>query len=330
MGNTDRGRVLVTGATGFVGRVLCRRLLDNGFAVRACVRRTPEPMSLTPLSGAIEVCHPGDIGTNADWDQALDGVDAVVHLAARVHVNQDQAADPLAEYMRINVSATTKLAKAAAGRTRRFVFVSSIKVNGQRTTGKSFDELDPANPTDPYGVSKWEAERMLRQIGADSGLEVAIVRPPLVYGPGVRANFLRLMDLVYRGLPLPLSYFPNRRSMIGVENLADLLVHCVSHPSAAHQTFLVSDGEDVSTHELFRRLAEAFGRPGRYLRFPEWCLRFAAAIAGKREEADRLLGSLAVNSTKVRETLNWKPPVSLGDGLSATARWYIGSRAQTN
>jgi len=284
----------------------------------------------TPTERAIEFSYRGDIAANPDWEEVLEGVDTIVHLAARVHVRRDHAADPLAEFRRVNALATERLAEAASGRARRFVFVSSIGVNGNRTIGKPFDEADPPHPHSPYAVSKWEAEEALRSIARRSGLEVVVVRPPVVYGPGVPANFLSLMNLVYRGIPLPLPYALNRRSFIGVENLADLLIQCVRHPAAAHQTFLASDGEDVSIHELIERLAGAFGRPYRFLRLPGPCLRFAAAIAGKREVADRLIESLAVNCAKAREVLDWSPPVSLGDGLSATAYWYLASRARTN
>jgi len=330
MTNLCSTRVLVTGASGFIGRSVCRRLVGQGFAVRACVHRGKDPALFEDAQGPIEIACRGDIAENPDWEGPLDGVDTVVHLAARVHFTSDPAADPLAECRRINVSATERLAQAASGRARRFVFVSSIGVNGNRTLEKPFDETDPPHPHSPYAVSKWEAEKALGAIARRSGMEVVIVRPPLVYGPGVPANFLRLMDLVYRGLPLPLPYQLNRRSLIGVENLADLLVRCVSHPAAAHQTFLASDGEDVSTYELVKRLAHAFRRPCRYLRLPGWSLRCAAAMAGKREEAGRLIESLAVNCAKARELLDWSPPVSLAEGLTATARWYADTRAQRN
>jgi nucleoside-diphosphate-sugar epimerase len=329
VGNSSFMRVLVTGASGFVGRILCRRLLEKGFIVRACVRRA-ELALLTDVEGPLELCYSGDIAANPDWEEPLEGVDAVVHLAARVHVTEDHLADPLSEYMRTNVLATKRLAEAASRTARRFVFVSSVKVNGERTERKPFDEDDIPNPQGPYAISKWDAEQALRCVAANSGMELVIVRPPLVYGPGVRANFLRLMDLVYRGLPVPLPHALNRRSMIGVENLADMLVRCVGHPAAPDQTFLVSDGKDISTRELAAYMANAFGRPCRFLPFPEVGLRFAAWIMGKSEEADRLLSSLALNCRKARERLDWTPPVSVEDGLLATARWYIDSRAQAS
>jgi UDP-glucose 4-epimerase len=208
---------------------------------------------------------------------------------------------------------------------RRLVFVSTAKVNGESTFGRPFAEGDPPAPQDPYAVSKWEAEEALRSVAAKTGLEVAIVRPPLVYGPGVRANFLRLLRLVERGLPLPLPDTNNRRSLIGVENLADCLVRCVSHPEAANQTFMVSDGEDVSTRELIARLARALGRSARFLPVPEFAVRLAARLVGKESAVDRLLGSLVIDSGKARQTLRWKPLVTLDSGLAATARWYLES-----
>jgi nucleoside-diphosphate-sugar epimerase len=260
-----------------------------------------------------------------DWEEALEGVEAVVHLAARVHVVDDRAPDPLAAYRRLNVAATERLAEAASRRARRFVFVSSVKVNGEQTTAKPFDEMDLANPAEPYAVSKWEAENALRRIAARSGMEVVIIRPPLVYGPGVRANFLRLMQAVYGGLPLPLPHIENRRSLIGVENLAHVLVQCVNHPAAANRTFLVSDDEDISTRELVSRIARAFGRPCRLVTLPESWLRLTARVMGRQEEMARLFGSLTVSCVSVRERLGWSPPVALNDGLEATTRWYVSS-----
>ena len=319
-------RVLVTGAAGLVGRVVCRHLLARGFAVRACLRYGEERPLLTHLRGPIDFHYLGDIGAKPDWEEPIEGVDAIVHLAARVHLTQDSAADPLGEYRRVNVGGTERLAWIASQRgVRRLVFASSVKVNGERTLQRSFDEGDPSDPRDAYAVSKWEAEEALRSVTAKTGLEIVIVRPPLVYGPGVRANFLRLMRLVDRGVPLPLPDTKNRRSLIGVENLADFLALCVSHPGAANETFMVSDGEDVSTRELIARLARALGRPDRFLPVPEFAVRFAARLVGKEAAVNRLLGSLTVSSDKARQRLGWKPPVTLGSGLAATARWYLES-----
>jgi nucleoside-diphosphate-sugar epimerase len=320
-------QVLVTGADGFVGKALCRMLLQAGYAPRAGLQSRslwPELQAATP--GLSQFAVIGDLGANPNLNGALENVAVVVHLAARVHIMHDHMGDPLKEYRRVNVDGTEALACAAAKQgVRRMVFVSTVKVNGESTSGRPFTEGDPPDPQDPYAVSKWEAEEVLRSVAAKTGLEIAIVRPPLVYGPGVRANFLRLMRLVERGLPLPLPNTQNRRSMIGIENLADCLVRCVSHPGAANQTFMVSDGQDVSTRELVARLASALGRSTRFLPVPKLPLRLAARLVGRESTINRLLGSLEIDSGKIRRTLEWNPPVTLDSGLEATARWYLQS-----
>jgi nucleoside-diphosphate-sugar epimerase len=266
----------------------------------------------------------GDLGANPNLNGALENVEVIVHLAARVHIMHDDAAAPWKEYRRVNVEGTEVLARAAAEQgVRRMVFVSTAKVNGESTSGRPFSEGDPPDPQGPYAVSKWEAEKALRSLAAKTGLEIAIVRPPLVYGPGVRANFLRLMRLVERGVPLPIPDTKNRRSLIGVENLADFLALCVSHPGAANETFVVSDGEDVSTRELIARLARALGRSARFLPVPEFAVRLGARLVGKETAVNRLFGSLVINSDTARQRLGWKPPVTLDSGLAATARWYL-------
>jgi nucleoside-diphosphate-sugar epimerase len=319
--------ILVTGAGGFVGKAVCRGLLACGYAPRAGVRsREGWPELQAATVGLSEFAVIGDLGANPDLDDALENVGVVVHLAARVHIMDDVTGDPLNEYRRVNVGGTEALARAAAKRgARRIVVVSTVKVNGESTSGRPFVEGDPPDPQDPYAVSKWEAEEALRSIGAKTGLEIVIVRPPLVYGPGVRANFLRLIRLVARGIPLPLPDTKNRRSLIGVDNLADFLVRCVGHPHAANETFMVSDGEDVSTRELIARLALALGRTARFLPVPELAARLVARLAGKEAAVDRLFGSLVVNSDKARKKLGWKPPITLDSGLAATARWYLES-----
>ena len=323
----DMKAVLVTGADGFVGRAVCRRLLEFGLAPRAGLwNASLWPALQAAVPGLDEFASVGDLGASPDLRSALEGVSAVVHLAARVHIMKDKALDPLTEFRRVNTGGTVFLARAAAARgVRRFVFVSSVKVNGESTTGRPFAEGDMAAPQDPYAVSKWEAEEALRSVSAETGLEVVIIRPPLVYGPGVRANFLRLMGLVKRGIPLPFPDTKNRRSLIGVENLADCLMRCVTHPDAANHTFMVSDGEDISTRELAIKLAPLLGRSARFLPISERALRFAARLAGEQSAVDRLLGSLEIDSGKVRRTLGWVPPVALGRGLEATASWYLDS-----
>lgn len=313
----------MTGANGFVGSVLCRKLADVGYSPRAAMRVASRLPPDTPDFTVL-----GDIGRGADLTNVLNGVAAVVHLAARVHMMDESAADPLKEYRRVNVDGTRALACAAAKQgVRRMVFVSSVKVNGESTSARPFTEEDPPHPQDPYAVSKWEAEEALRSVAAKTGLEIVIVRPPLVYGPGVRANFLRLVSLAARGIPLPLPDIKNQRSLVGVENLADFLIQCVSHSGAANETFLLSDGEDVSTRELIVRLSLALGRSARFLPVPEFAVRLAARLAGKEAAADRLFGSLVVNSAKARQKLGWTPPLTLDSGLAATARWYLESSA---
>jgi nucleoside-diphosphate-sugar epimerase len=320
-------KVLVTGADGFVGRVVCRRLLDAGFIPLAALRNADLwPPLQEAVLGMREWIDVGDLSKAHHLDGAFESVVAVIHLAARVHVMKDESTDPLEEYRRVNLHGTEWLAGAAAtAGVRRFVFVSTAKVNGEATPAGAFSEEDVPAPQDPYSVSKWEAEQVLRGIAEATGLEVVIVRPPLVYGPGVKANFLRLMKLAARGIPLPLPETRNRRSLLGVENLADFLVRCVDHARAANQTFLVSDGEDLSTRKLVVLLAHALGRTARFLPLPASAVRLVAKALGKEAAIDRLLGSLSLNSSKARQLLDWIPPVSVEDGLAVTARWYLDS-----
>lgn len=313
--------VLVTGATGFIGHQLCGRLLAESVRVRGAVRGA-ERSAILP--DGVEAAPIGSIGAATDWSPALRGVDTVVHLAARVHVMDDGAANPLMEYRSVNVDGTARLARqAAASGVRRLVFISSVKVNGEGRICP-YTEQDVPSPLDPYGISKWEAEQMLRVIAAETGLEVVVLRLPLVYGPGVKANFLRLLETVSRGAPLPVSRIHNRRSLLFSGNLVDAIVACSSHPKAVGQTFLVSDGEDVSTSDLVRLVAFALGRPAWLFPVPPPLLRLAGKLAGKSAAVDRLLGSLAVDASKVRNVLGWAPPFSMAEGLGITAEWYKG------
>lgn len=301
-------RILVTGASGFVGQALCPELRRRGHEVVAASR-----------------AEVGDIGPATDWPLA--GIEAVVHLAARVHVMADAAADPWGEYRRVNVEGTRRLAEQAAGAgVRRLVFLSSIKVNGDDSGERPFTEDDPPDLDDPYGRSKWQAEQALAEVAGASGLEVVTVRPPLVYGPGVKANFLALMRACRRRLPLPLGAVANRRSLIGLNNLVDALALCVAHPAAAGRTYLVRDGEDLSTPELIRRLSRALGVAPRLLRVPPALLRLGGRIAGRRAAVERLLGSLVVDDSRIRRELGWVPPVPVDDGLARTARWFLDTR----
>jgi nucleoside-diphosphate-sugar epimerase len=311
--------MLVTGANGFVGSALCAALKNKGHTVRAAVR--------DPARFAIDGCEIVRVpvlDADTDWGEALSGMTTVIHLAARVHVMRDDASDPLEEFRRVNVAGTEHLARsAAASGVKRLVYVSSIKVNGEATSGDSkFTEADTPSPQDPYGVSKYEAEQALHRIAEETGLEVVIVRPPLVYGADVKGNFAQMLRVLARGIPLPLASVRNLRSLVYVENLADALIRCATHPAAAGQTYLVSDGEDVSTPGLLRQLGDAMGRPARLFPWPAALLKLAGRLVGKADQVERLLGSLQVDSGKIRRELDWMPPYTLQQGLQATAEWY--------
>lgn len=314
-------RVLLTGASGFVGRAVQARLLADGLHRLRCAQRKAP---VVPLAG-VEYCLAPSLEAEADWSQALADVDAVIHCAARVHVMHEQAADPLAEFRRANVEGTLRLAQqAVAAGVRRFVFVSSIKVNGEQTLpGQAYRADDVSGATDPYGISKREAEDELLALAAETGLEVVIVRPPLIYGPGVKANFLSMMRWLQRGVPLPFGAIGNRRSLVALDNLVDLLVVCLTHPAASGQRFLVCDGEDLSTTELLRRLSAALGRSARLLPVPQALIEWAAILLGRRQLNQRLCGSLQINMDKTRERLGWAPPLSVDQALAKTAAHYL-------
>lgn len=315
--------ILVTGANGFVGRALCAELRGCGHAVHAVLRN----LIRFDISGC-EVVKVSDVAADTCWTEALHDIDVVVHLAARVHVMKDASADPLAEFLKVNLHGTVNLAQQAArAGVKRFVYASSIKVNGEQTSETApFTELDKPNPQDPYAVSKWEAEQALQRIAQETNLEVVIVRPPLVYGPGVKGNFISLLAAIDRGIPLPLASASNARSLVYVGNLVDALIACATHPAAAGQTYLVSDGEDVSTAMLVEKIAQALGRSSRSFHFPPALLRALAGLAGRSDQADRLLGSLRVSGEKIRSELSWSPPYTLEQGLRATAEWYRNAR----
>lgn len=312
-------RVLVTGATGFIGSaVLARAASDAAFDVWGAVRR-PAPN----MVAGVQLALVGDLAPDTDWASALADVDVIVHTAARVHVMRDSATAPLAEFRRVNVGGTLNLATQAAGTgVRRFVFISSIGVNGAETFDTPFTAEDPPAPHSPYAISKYEAELGLRQIGEETGLEVVIIRPPIVFGPGAPGNFNRLLKAVHRGIPLPLGAIHNARSFVALDNLVDLIMTCLHHPAAAPQTFLVSDGEDLSTTALLRRTAAAMGRPARLIPVPALVLRTCARLLGKADLALQLCGSLQVDIRKARNLLGWAPPVSVDDALERTARHF--------
>lgn len=313
---TERS-ILITGATGFVGGAVRVRALKTGAAVRTIGR--------SPLQFGDEAKNDHRIGDLGEWSGSrslVDGMHAVIHCAGRAHIMNDMSADPLAEFRRINVEATLNLARSAAeAGVRRFVFISSVKVNGESTEpGRAYDESSELMPVDPYGISKCEAEQGLLTIARETAMEVVIIRPPLVYGPGVKGNFAAMMHWVKRGVPLPLGAVrSNRRSFVALDNLVDLIVTCVDHPAAANEVFLAGDGEDLSTAELLERLAAAMGRKARLFAVPVWMLEQGAALLGKRDEARRLLGSLQVDIGKARLLLGWEPPISVDEGLRRAA-----------
>jgi nucleoside-diphosphate-sugar epimerase len=310
-------KLLVTGGNGFVGsRVLTVLQQQSGLTATGSVRQMP--------SGTTGCWETGCLNGETDWSKATNGVDCVVHTAARVHVVRDSAADPLAEFRRVNVQGTLNLAQqAAAAGVRRLVFISSIKVNGETTAlGKPFSVADVPAPLDAYGISKTEAEHGLRDIAANTGMEVVVIRPPLVYGPGVKANFQAMMRWLSRSIPLPLGAIHNQRSLVALDNLVDLIVTCTHHPAAANQTFLVSDGDDVSTTQLLRRMGQAMGKPARLIPVPSVLLQAGATLVGKPELAQRLCGSLQVDMAKTRQLLGWSPPISVDEGLRRAAEGF--------
>lgn len=321
MTERSAGNFLVTGANGFVGKVLCSELRANGLTVRAAVRTGNFPGS--------DVVRVGAIDDQTDWTDALRDMAVVIHLAARVHVMTDKASNPLAEFRRVNVVGTENLARQAArAGIKRLVYVSSIKVNGEATDGaRKFSELNVPNPQDPYGVSKCEAEAALHRVAEETGLEVVIVRPPLVYGAGVKGNFAQMLKVLAKGIPLPLASVQNSRSLVYVGNLVDALILCATHPKAAGQTYLVSDGEDVSTPDLLRQLGNAMDHPVRLIPCPPALLKLAGSLTGKADQVERLLGSLQIDNGEICRELNWTPPYTLDQGLRATADGFRGLRS---
>ncbi|GAB4143962.1 MAG: SDR family oxidoreductase [Planctomycetaceae bacterium] len=311
-------RILITGATGFVGRRLCRVLLERGDSVIAAVRK---PVAPGILPDGVEFYVSGDIGPKTAWNKGLlKSVDVIVHLAARVHILNDTAENPAAEFQKVNVAGTERLLRAAAGNVKRFVYVSSL--HAMRTLcEETLTEQSECLPESDYGKSKLQAEEIVRKVGRESKMETVILRPPPVYGPGNLGNLLRLFEAVQKGKMLPLGLIKNRRSLIYVENLADALAACVHHKQAAGQTFLVSDGPQISIGELTREVAKAFGQTQRLLPVPVGLIKLGGKLTGKSGLVERITGSLCVDDRRIRETLDWKPPFTMQDGFRATAEW---------
>ncbi len=311
--------LLVTGASGFVGRALCDEAIERGFRVKGATRTTCH------FDGGAEDVVVGPIDGTTDWDPALTGIDVVIHLAARVHVMRDRATDPLSEFRRVNTAGTERLARsAAAGGVKRLIYVSSIKVNGESTQGEEqFTENSMPVPQDAYAISKWEAEQALHRVAAETGLEIVIVRPPLIYGPGVKGNFYSLLKAVDRGIPFPLARVHNARSMLYVGNLADILLRCATHPAAAGKTYLVCDGEDVSTPELVQLISAGMGKHARLFSLPLWLFRAIAAVTRQHAAFERITGSLRVNDELIRHELGWQPPYSITQGIQMTVARYM-------
>ena len=317
--------VLITGANGFIGRRLCRMLAIANYHVSAAVRDTSS-LDGHDMFDRVVTC---DLEHDTSWNKALQNVECVIHLAARVHVMSYASKSPLEEYRKVNVRGTLNMAqRAASAGVKRFIYLSSIKVNGEETApGMPFTAEDNPAPIDYYAISKYEAEVGLRKIAHKTGMSVVIIRPPLVYGPGVKANFLRMMQLLRRGIPLPFGAINNVRSLVALENLVDFIILCIEHPAAANQTFLVSDDEGLSTTELFRRLAKALGMSAHLLPMPTILLKIAAMLIGKSSTARRLCGSLQVDISKNRDLLGWSPPCSVDRALRNVANDYL---AQSN
>jgi nucleoside-diphosphate-sugar epimerase len=309
--------ILITGANGFIGKRLAEHLLNEAtYTPRLAVR------ALSEASFQSQTVVVGDISGTTNWQEALRGCSVVIHTAARVHILNDTVASPLAEFRRVNVEGTINLARqAASAGVTRFIFISSIKVNGETTPlNIPFKADDTPRPTDAYAISKHEAEVALLSLAKETGMEIVIIRPPLVYGLGVKGNFQSMVKWLKKGLPLPLGAVNNKRSFVSVDNLVDLIVHCINHSKAKNQIFLVSDGEDLSTTQLLQKMSRALQKPVRLIPIPGWILRAAARLLGKKGIADRLCGSLQVDISKSEELLEWKPPVTVDEALKQLSR----------
>lgn len=306
-------KLLLTGPTGFLGSALLKRL--NNYNVMAVGRSKPDFISE-------EKFNYGHINGDTNYNSVLNNIDVIIHTAARVHIMNDKSKNPLSEFREINTYGTLNLAEQAAQKgVKRFIFLSSIKVNGEITDlGKTFQHSDKPNPTDPYSISKYEAEEGLKEISRKTGMETVIIRPPLIYGPGVKGNFSSMINWLKKGVPLPFKLLHNKRSLVSLVNLIDLIITCIEHPDAANQVFLVSDGKDISTAELLQRISIALGKPALLLPVPSFLIQGAATIVGKKEISRRLCGSLQVDIAHTCKTLGWYPPSSMENSLKDTVR----------
>lgn len=313
-------RILITGVSGFIGRTLAKAMREKNFTISGAVRKKSNA-----VPAFLEQFEVGNILADTNWRLALNRVDVVVHLAARVHVMQETTANPLVEFRRLNTEVTLNLAKQAAeSGVKRFIYLSSIKVNGEFTLPeKPFTEDDEFVPVDPYALSKYEAEQELLQLAKNSNMEIVIIRPPLVYGPGVKANFLSMMNWLYKRIPLPFGSIYNKRSLVALDNLVDLIITCIEHPAAANQVFLVADGEDLSTSELLNRLSLALGKKSLLIQVNQKLLEIGLSLLGRKDLAHRLCGSLQVDISKAKRLLNWTPPISVDVGLRKTAKYFV-------
>ncbi|WP_198246787.1 UDP-glucose 4-epimerase family protein [methane-oxidizing endosymbiont of Gigantopelta aegis] len=326
--------ILVAGATGFVGSVLVNYLIKTGQKVISLSRQQTNllPTEVEQLIGSMESLIDDAQSSRKQLKHQLQNIDVVIHLAARVHMMQEKSENPLHEFRLVNCDASLALAKMAADSgVKRFIYLSSVKVNGEMTElNKPFKPDDFVEPDDPYGLSKYEAEQGLLKLVRETNMEVVIIRPPLVYGPGVKANFAAMMKWVNKGIPLPFGAIHNKRSLVALDNLVSFIIHCIDHPKAANEIFLISDGEDVSTTELLRKVAKALDNPPRLVPVPVSWMRFVAKLLGKEQVANRLFGSLQVDSAKARELLGWKPVITMDEQLRKTAEVFLNKKASVN
>ena len=322
-------KLLITGTNGFVGKSLCPELCNQGHAVLTAMRSLDK--QVVDVDVDVDKVLITSISKETDWCSALQNVEVVIHLAARVHVMNEVAVDALAEFRKVNVDSTLNLAiQAAKAGVKRFIFVSSVKVNGEHTlAGYPFLENNVANPQDSYGISKHEAEQGLLAIARETEMEVVIIRPPLVYGPGVKANFASMMKWMNKNIPLPFGAIHNKRSLVALDNLVSFIIHCADYkktPQAANQVFLISDGEDISTTELLQKVAKAFGKKALLLPIPVSLMTLSAKLLGKGDVANRLFGSLQVDCSKARELLGWEPVITMDEQLNKTADAYLAKK----